>query len=116
MKTLPTLIRLVSVPQKAVDQAAALEAGINNAAILLDQVNETRQAITISIAGLLGMTNVPQTRRMACAIIANALVFHERIAGMHQNIKPLALVCGDSVPNPQNEVLAAWTNILDINY
>ena len=114
---LADLIRLVSVPQKAVDQAAsALEAGINNAATLLDQVNETRQAITISIAGLLGMTNVPQTRRMACAIIANALVFHERIAGMHQNVKPLALVCGDSVPNPQNEVLAAWTAILDINY
>ena len=114
---LADLIRLVSVPQKAVDQAAsALEAGINNAATLLDQVNETRQAINISIAGLLGMTNVPQTRRMACAIIANALVFHERIAGMHQNVKPLALVCGDSVPNPQNEVLAAWTAILDINY
>ncbi len=117
VEDLADLIRLVSVPQKAVDEAAsALEAGINNAAYLLDQVNETRQAITISIARLLGMTNVPQTRRMACAIIANALVFHERIAGMHQNVKPLALVCGDSVPNPQNEVLAAWTAILDINY
>ena len=117
VEDLADLIRLVSVPQKAVDQAAsALETGINNAAYLLDQVNETRQAITISIARLLGMTNVPQTRRMACAIIANALVFHERIAGMHQNVKPLALVCGDSVPNPQNEVLAAWTAILDINY
>ena len=39
----------------------------------------------------LGMTNVPQTRRMACAIIANALVFHERIAGMHPTVKPLGL-------------------------
>ena len=44
---------------------------------------------------------------MACAIIANALVFQERIAGMHEGVKPLALVCGDAVPNPQGEVLAA---------
>ena len=59
---------------------------------------------------------MPQTRRMACAIIANALVFHERIAGMHPQVKPLAMVCGDGVPNPQNEVLAAWDDILTINY
>ena len=62
------------------------------------------------------MTNVPQTRRMACAIIANALVFHERIAGMHEGVKPLAVVCGDGVDNPQGEVLAAWGDILKINY
>ena len=53
---------------------------------------------------------------MACAIIANALVFHERIAGMHAGIKPLAQVCGDGVDNPQGEVLAAWDDILGINY
>ena len=62
------------------------------------------------------MTNVPQTRRMACAIIANALVFHEHIAGMHPEVKPLAKVCGDGVDNPQGEVLAAWDDILGINY
>ena len=53
---------------------------------------------------------------MACAIIANALVFHERIAGMHPEVKPLAKVCGNGVDNPQGEVLAAWDDILDINY
>ena len=53
---------------------------------------------------------------MACAIIANALVFHERIAGIHPEVKPLAQVCGESVPNPQGEVLAAWDDILNINY
>ena len=53
---------------------------------------------------------------MACAIIANALVFHERIAGMHPEVKPLALVCGVGVDNPQGEVLAAWDDILRINY
>ena len=57
------------------------------------------------------MVNVPQTRRMACAIIANALVFHERIAGMSDNeIRPLSLVCGTGVANPKGETLAAWSN------
>ena len=70
----------------------------------------------MAIARRLGMTNVPQTRRMACAIIANALVFHEHIAGMHPEVKPLAKVCGDGVDNPQGEVLAAWDDILGINY
>ena len=68
------------------------------------------------MAHLLGMENVPQTRRMACAIVANALVFHERIAGMHDQVQPLQLVCGDAIANPQNAVLNAWTAILKINY
>ena len=55
-------------------------------------MNGSRQGINDGIARLLGMTNVPQTRRMACAIIANALVFHNRIAGMHDKVKPVNLV------------------------
>ena len=35
---------------------------------------------------------------------------------MHARIKSLAHACGDSVDNPQGEVLAAWTAILKINY
>ena len=62
------------------------------------------------------MPDVPQTRRMACAIIANALAFHERIAGKHEGVKPLNLVCGPEVANPQAETLAAWATILKINY
>ena len=117
VEDLAGMVRLVSVPQRAVNRAAtALQGGIDGAARLLDELNETRSGITMSIARRLGMTNVPQTRRMACAIIANALVFHERIAGMHEGVKPLALVCGDGVDNPQGEVLAAWRDILDINY
>ncbi len=115
---LADMVRLVSVPQSAVDRAAnALQEGIDGAARLLDELNETRGGVTAAIARLLGMSNVPQTRRMACAIIANALVFHERIAGMHEGVKPLAVVCGDGVDNPQGEVLAAWDDILtNINY
>ena len=117
LEDLADMVRLVSVPQRAVDRATtALQEGIDGAARLLDELNETSAGITMAIARLLGMSNVPQTRRMACAIIANALVFHERIAGMHEGVKPLALVCGDGVDNPQGEVLAAWDDILKINY
>ena len=117
VEDLADMVRLVSVPQRAVDRAATtLEDGIEGAARLLDEIEELRSSINMEIARRLGMINVPQTRRMACAIIANALVFHEHIAGMHREVEPLAKVCGDGVDNPQGEVLAAWDKILDINY
>ena len=117
IEDLADLIRLVSVPQKEVDQAAdSLQAGIESAAVVLDAISERHMHIVRAIADLLGMRNVPQTRRMACAIIANALVFHERIAGMHEGVKPLNLVCGPTVANPQSETLATWDQILKINY
>ena len=115
---LADLIRLVSVSQRDVDFAAgALQQGIERVAAILDELDATQPGVTTQIARLLGMMNVPQTRRMACAIIANALVFHERIAGLSDNeIRPLSLVCGRGVPNPKGETLAAWAEILDIDY
>ncbi len=115
---LADLVRLVSVSQRDVDVAAdALQRGIERVAAILDELDATQSGVTTQIARLLGMVNVPQTRRMACAIIANALVFHERIAGMSDNeVRPLSLVCGAGVTNPKGETLAAWAEILDINY
>ena len=114
---LADLIRLVSVPQKGVEQAAqTLEQGIGQAANRLEEMAKLRPNVTPVIARLLGMSDVPQTRRMACAIIANAMVFHQRIAGMHEGVKPLRLVCGPDVTNPQGETLSAWAAILKINY
>ena len=114
---LADLIRLVSVPQKAVNDAAdALERGIERVAAILDELADQQSYATMEIANLLGMSDVPQTRRMACAIIANALVFHERIVGMHEGVRPLRQVCGPDVANPQAETLAAWDGILKINY
>ena len=117
VEDLADLIRLVSVPQWAVDQATEiLRKGIDNAASILDEVAELRGETVKDIAARLGMTDVTQTRRMACAIMANAMVFHERIAKMHAGINTLQKVCGDHVSNPQQEVLAAWDAILKINY
>ena len=114
---LADLVRLMSVPQKAVDAATdAMQQGIEGSAALLDEMNKVRPGITMSIARLLGMSNVPQTRRMACAIVANAMVFHERLAGMYAAVKPLGVLCGNGATNPQREILDAWKHILSINY
>ena len=113
---LADLVRLVSVPQKAVDAAADdLQQGIDSAAGVLNQMPESRPDISPAIARRLNINDVPQMRRMACAIIANAMLFHERLAGRH-GIKPLAQICNPDTPNPQAEILAAWHGILDINY
>ena len=114
---LADLIRLESVPQQAVDAAAnALQQGIDRVSTILDDLDARRPRVTADVAGLLGMVNVPQTRRMAVAIIANAMVFHERIAGTHDGIPTLRHTCGPDVAAPQDAMLAAWQSILDINY
>ena len=117
VEDLADLIRLVSVPQWAVDAATEiLRKGIDNAAKILDETATSRPETVKDIAARLGMTDVTQTRRMACAIMANAMVFHERIAKMHAGIKTLEKVCGEDIANPQHEVLASWDAILKINY
>ncbi len=114
---LADLIRLVSVPQREIDAAAdALERGIEDAANILDAMDATHPTATANIARLLGMANVPQTRRMAAAILANALVFQERVAAIHQGISPPRHTASSRTANPQAKTLAAWSEILDINY
>ena len=111
------LARLVSVPQSAVNAAAsALEAGIESAVGVLNSLERLSPVAAREVADLLGMSDVPQTRRMACAIVANAMVFHDRIAAMHPEILPLNRLWGTGADNPQGKVSEAWDAILDINY
>ena len=117
VEDLADLVRLVSVPQHAVDRAAeVLEEGIGVAENILEEVAKLRPFVALEIAELLGMTNVRQTWRMAGAIIANALIFQERLTGVHGTVKSLDEVCGEDTLNPKKEVLTAWTEILAINY
>ena len=105
------------MPQHAVDRAAeVLEEGIGVAENILEEVAKLRPFVALAIAELLGMTNVRQTWRMAGAIIANALIFQERLTGVHGTVKSLDEVCGEDTLNPKKEVLTAWTEILAINY
>ena len=116
VEDLSDLIRLLSVPQRAVDEAAdALEQGIDRAAAILEQLAESKPDVISSIAALLGMSEVLQTYRMAGAIVANAMIFHERLVGLH-GVKPLSQVCSTSVASPKRGILEAWTEILKINY
>ena len=116
VEDLSDLVRLVSVPQRAVDEAAdALEKGIDRAAAILEQLAGSKPGIVSGIAQLLGMSEVLQTYRMAGAIVANAMIFHERLAGLH-GVKPLSLICSTSVPVPRNDIVEAWNQILKINY
>ena len=115
---LADLIRLVSVSESEVDAATdILEQGIDRAVAVLDDVGRLRPRIAREIERLLGMPD-PAARRMACAIIANALIFHERIAGMHPDadVQPLNLLWGGGADNPQSKISAAWDDILQINY
>ena len=113
---LAELVRLASVPQQAVIRAAdMLELGIEMAARKLEDISRTRSGITAEMADLLGLRDLPQTRRMACAIIANAMLFHDHIAGMH-SIKLLDVVCGAGVVNLKAAVTKSWGEILAIDY
>ena len=128
---LADLIDLVAVPRSAFDQATdTLMAGIDGAVSILE--NSPAVHLTDEIFSLLGLADViqtqrlpeakkrelknTQTRRIAGAIIANALIFHERIAGVHQHIQPIDHVCGRHVDNPKQTTLDAWESILTINY
>ena len=113
---LADLVRLLAVPQSAVDEAAdELETGIDRAAAVLTQLAESKPEIVTGVASLLGMSEVLQTYRMAGAIVANAMVFHERLAGKH-GVKPLSRLCGPNSLSPKNDILDAWTRILKISY
>ncbi len=116
---LADLIRLVSVSESEVDAATdILEQGIDSAVAVLDGVGSLRPRIAQEIERLLGMPDPAAARRMACAIVANALIFHERIAGMRTDadVQPLNLLWGTAADNPQSKVSAAWDDILQINY
>ena len=116
-KDIADMVRLSSVPRNAVNDAVqCLELGIDTAAKRLEEISELRPRVASSIARLLGLSNVVQTRRMACAIVANAMIFHDRVAGLHDEVRPLHLVCGEAVKNPQIELSYAWQAILKINY
>ena len=116
VEDLADLIRLVSVPQSDVEEAAdALKDGIDRAANILNQFAQSRPEVVASIAGLLGMSDVIQTYRMAGAIVANAMVFHERLVGMH-GVRPLSQLCSPRAKSPKADILDAWTEVLKINY
>ena len=114
---LADLIRLTSFPRLAVNDAEqSLQRGIDRAAGILDGCEFSRPALNGILAKLLGMPEAPQTRRMAVSIIANAMIFQERLASARADVKSLAQTSRPGVRRPQSETLEAWETILKINY
>ena len=119
--------RLVSFPQYEVGRAIkALQDSVDGAAGML---TETPPSVLLDITELMGLPPsqaakrrgrekpadaTEQTRGMACAIIANAMVFHENIEERHPI--PRLRDCVTGVIDPQSALLAAWSDILAINY
>jgi hypothetical protein len=76
------LTQAASVPPEVVDQAAdELMSGIHEAAGLFSETTASKTGAMEKIAEELRQESGEQTWRMASAIVANAFVFHESLAG-----------------------------------
>ena len=126
---LAEFVRLISVPQYEVDQAIkALKEGVTEAAgilteappLTLPRITERMGLPVGQAAGRQGLARevdaTEQTRGMACAILANAMVFHQRIEGWHDVPSLGECVSGGRYNDPQNVLMSAWSRILGINY
>ena len=113
---LADFVRLVGEPQESVRvAAAAMEEAIEEVAWRLDELATLRPFLSDEIAARLGLDDTTQTRRMAAAILANAVVFHQRLAGILKGVRTPAEVCG-AVIDAHTAMRAAWTEILEVNY
>ena len=113
------LVERVLLPESAITQGALLlERGVNDAAAVLDRLGARHAPVLARVAESLRQDDGEQTRRMAMAICANALVFQTAVAGTHPE------VVGPSDPSlrtrrgglSKRQVLSAWSRILGVNY
>jgi len=113
---LASIIYDAAIPEPAIEAAASqLEQGVDGAAEILSQTLGSHPDVTEAIARALRQQDGEQTRRMAMAIVANALVFHESLAGSHdiKNLDQLRNQMGDL---PKTDLLDEWRKILRLNY
>jgi len=113
------LVERVLLPESAIAQGALLlEHGVNDAAAVLDRLGARHTAVLARVAESLRQEDGEQTRRMAMAICANALVFQTAVAGTHPEIvgppDPSLLTGTGSLS--KRRVLSAWRRILGVNY
>jgi hypothetical protein len=116
---LSIMAQAASVPPQIIDQAAdELTNGIRGAAGLLMEIVHQHPGAVEKIAAELRQESGEQTLRMAAAILANALVFHESLAGGSGKLKSVmsldALKGAGSLT--KSGLLGEWKKILDVNY
>jgi hypothetical protein len=117
---LSILTQSASVPPEVIDEAAnLLVEGVNEAACLLEEMAKPHPGAIHMIGGELRQEDGPQTRRMATAILANAFVFHETLAGGSGDlaaVHSLEQLRVSSGGLSKSGVLAEWRKILKVNY
>ena len=117
---LSLLVQSATLPPLLIDQAASiLEVGISEAAGLLDEIAETRPGAIERIAEALHQEDSPQTRRMAAAVMANAFMFHEALAGGPgelEQVRSLEELRSGLYGLRKSEIVAEWRKILKVNY
>ena len=117
---LSLLVQSATLPPLLIDQAASiLQVGISEAAGLLNEIAESRPGAIQRIAEALHQEDSPQTRRMAAAVMANAFMFHEALAGGSgelKNVRSLEELRGGLYGLRKSEITAEWRKILKVNY
>ena len=105
-----------SIPLRAIENAAdRLEQGVRAASERLSETIELRPDVGPWISERVHQEDGVQTRRMAMAIVTNALVFHANLAGSH-GVKHLDALRSPSGRFSKMAVLDEWRNILGVNY
>ncbi|MCY3798970.1 MAG: hypothetical protein OXG84_14265 [Chloroflexi bacterium] len=117
---LSLLVQSATLPPLLIDQAASiLEIGVSEAAGLLDGIAKVRPGSVRRMAEALHQQDSPQTRRMAAAVMANAFMFHEALAGGPgelEHIRPLEELRSGLYGMRKSAVAAEWRKILKVNY
>lgn len=117
---LSLLIQTATLPPLLIDEAAnILEIGVSEAAGLLDDIANGHPGVIRRISEELHQQDSPQTRRMAAAVMANAFMFHEALAGGPgelEHIRSLEELRNGPYGLRKSEITAEWRKILKVNY
>ena len=117
---LSLLAQSATIPPDVIDKAVdVLIDGVSEAAAILEEMAVSHPGAIQKIARELHQENSPQTQRMATAILANAFMFHEYLAGGSSDLA--AVSSFDELRGTQRgltkpAILAEWRKILEVNY
>ena len=117
---LSVLAQSAAVPPDVIEEAAdKLLAGVREASGLLSEIGIAHPGSIHAISVQLCQEDGEQTRRMAAAILTNAFVFHESLAGGPGKLASVRSI--DAIRDANGsfrkaDLLAEWKSILKVNY
>ena len=117
---LSILVQSATIPPAIIDEAAnQLVSGVSEAAGLLEDMVNAHPGAIHKISEELCQEDGPQTRRMATAILANAFVFQDGLAGGPGELaiaNSIEQLRGSSGRLSKSAILAEWRKILRVDY